>query len=102
VKVVHRNEEQAPKHWKQRCLCGSCSSTLEVEETDLSRYHGSDTRGDAWDYVVFVCPVCGKLGTVDVPRLVRERLHRAGDLPPTTTVTAKIIPTRGPLTEEKS
>jgi len=72
VKVLHRNEEQAPKHWKQRCLCGSCSSTLEVEETDTRRYRPGP--GEAFDMAVFECPVCQAYSMVDMPKVIKERL----------------------------
>lgn len=81
VKVIQRNEERAPKKWKRRCHCGNCSSTLEVDESDLTRYHGDDRYG-MWDLATFVCPCCHQTNDIDVPKAVRKRLKSPGWFPP--------------------
>jgi len=79
MKVFHRVEKQKPKAWQRRVKCADCTSTLGIEEPDLSRSIGRapcETSND-WDDVWFECEVCGAENRVpddEVSMSLRNRL----------------------------
>jgi hypothetical protein len=96
MKIVKRNEKQAPKKWSGRYICNDCESVLDVEESDLQRYRGFSSRGgETWDYACFVCPCCNESNSVDAPKTVLERLSPMGAGPPSAAGKAKKVILRG-------
>lgn len=82
MKIIKRNEKEAPRKWAGRFSCCECASVLEVEENDLSHFAGTSPRGNqAWSYAAFECPCCHNWNTVDLPRNVLERLPVKGVAP---------------------
>jgi hypothetical protein len=84
-------------NWKSFCICGNCTSKLEIEESDiLCRYKDRHT---AWvtiknDKVYFYCvyPTCKN--TVDiytVPGTIAERVKAKNPPPPEPKLTWKQI-----------
>jgi len=95
MKVIRKREKTIPPKWVRRCTCGDCTSVLEVEESDLSRYRGIEPCGDvAWDHVVFTCPCCNALNRIDAPTEVVNRRIVKGESPGYPYVDATIIRTR--------
>ena len=85
MKVLQRNEETVPSKWIKAVFCSGCSSKLEVNEGDLSRFKGYSPRGggSSWDYASFQCPLCDEWVSVTVPKKVLSRLKVSGVAPHT-------------------
>jgi hypothetical protein len=84
VRVLNESESTTSKEWKEKCICGSCSSPLEVAESDLTRFKGSGGYiypGGSWDCVIFRCPCCEKVNNIKIPEEVLSRLPARGGLP---------------------
>ena len=74
MKVIAARKKPVPKLWIRHFRCGSCTSTLEVEESDLLHFRSMTPCGDlAWDYAAFVCIECGSTNEAEVSKRVRER-----------------------------
>ena len=74
MKVIAARKKPVPKLWTRHFRCGSCTSILEVEASDLLRFRSMTPCGDlAWDYAAFVCVECGSTNEAEVSKRVRER-----------------------------
>ena len=87
MKVIQAgNTFERPEKWPKRFKCGRCSSTLEVEKGDLTRYMGygnSETGLGAWDYATFLCPHCRKFNSAQISGVVLNTLPaRNAQTPP--------------------
>jgi len=85
MKIIERNNRNAPYKWKARCVCGSCNSILEVEEDDLVLYEGINPRTEkGWRFIAFRCAACSRMNKLPfggIPMVVRERITHFDGLP---------------------
>lgn len=96
MKIIKVKEKEQPRVWMTRCECGACGSVLEVEESDLGRYHYRTPCGAVgWNYAVFVCLNCAAFNKVSTPSELLHKLRIVGAEPYERVYEAKILVMRG-------
>lgn len=49
--------------WKKRCTCPGCSTTVEVNASDVKAFDSPDSRENSC--AVFLCPTCRRRVWID-------------------------------------